>query len=269
VSARLAAITAFRLTTEAPERLALFYAGLGFDIGKPVDIPAEEIALLGLQGRGTRLSMRIGHQRVDLDHFEQAGRPYPMSSTAADLCFQHFALVTDDAGAAWTCARSLGARSISTEGPVMLPAESGGVTAIKFRDPEGHPLEFLQFPSGTDTNWRGKGVLGIDHSAISVADTAVSRAFYEALCLVDRGATVNRGPAQDRLDGLRDVIVDVVPLLPLEISPHLELLGYRAPIGRPSRASAPNDIAATRSVWAADCDALLHDPDGHLHLFRK
>lgn len=29
-----------------------------------------------------------------------------------------------------------------------LPESSGGVTAFKFRDPDGHPLELLAFPDG-------------------------------------------------------------------------------------------------------------------------
>ena len=135
------------VTTAMPERLAAFDAGLGFVVGKPVTIAAEEMALLGLEGSGTRVPMRIGDQQVDLDRFDQAGRAYPADIAATDLRFQHCALVTDDAQTAWMRARALGATPISTGGPVTLPAASGGVTAIKFRDPEGHPLEFLQFPA--------------------------------------------------------------------------------------------------------------------------
>ena len=87
--------------------------------------------------------------RVDLECFDRPGRAYPPSATACDLVFQHFALVTDDAEAAWRRrALEAGATPISREGPVTLPASGGGVTAIKFRDPEGHPLEFLEFPAG-------------------------------------------------------------------------------------------------------------------------
>ena len=67
---------------------------------------------------------------------------------------------------------------ISRGGPVTLPKSAGGVTAVKFRDPEGHPLEFLQFPPGANPDWKGAGVMGIDHSAISVSDVAASRRFY-------------------------------------------------------------------------------------------
>ena len=89
--------------------------------------------------------------------FRSKGHPYPENATAADLCFQHFALVTRDAAAAWERARAHGATPISIGGPVTLPASAGGVTAVKFRDPEGHPLEFLQFPSAAENAGEASG----------------------------------------------------------------------------------------------------------------
>jgi catechol 2,3-dioxygenase-like lactoylglutathione lyase family enzyme len=269
VSAELAAIIAFRLTTAEPERLVRFYQGLGFAVGDRERIPDEEIALLGLAPGGTRLPLRLGEQRVDLDSFDHPGRPYPARATSADLFFQHLALVTDDASAAWTLAAALGAIPISTDGPVRLPASSGGVTAVKFRDPEGHPLELLQFPPESRSRWRGAGLIGIDHSAISVSDVDASRSFYEALELSAHGPTLNRGPTQEALDGLPGVEVDVVPMMPRREPPHLELLGYRKSLCHAADPLEANDVAATRIVWAADRDALIRDPDGHLHLLGR
>jgi catechol 2,3-dioxygenase-like lactoylglutathione lyase family enzyme len=269
VTARVSAITAFRLTTSRPDRLASFYRGLGFTIGVPEPIGGEEMALLGLERGGSRLPLRLGAQRLDLDCFEVPGRPYPADATAADLCFQHLALVTDDAAAAWRHAAALGALPISDQGPVKLPAATGVAAAVKFRDPEGHPLELLQFPPQSAARWHGTGVLGIDHSAISVSEIPASRRYYEALGLSVHGPTLNQGPTQTALDGLAGVEVDVVPMLPHRAAPHLELLGYRKPSGRPAGETAANDIAATRIVWAADRDRLVRDPDGHLHLLRR
>ncbi len=268
VSAELVAISAFRLTTAEPERLAHFYRELGFKVGERVAIPGDEIALLGLACGGTRLHLHLGEQRLDLDEFEAPGRPYPAGATSADLCFQHLALVTDDAAAAWARAEALGALPISTHGAVQLPASAGDVTAVKLRDPEGHPLELLQFPPESGSRWRGAGLLGIDHSAISVSDAGTSRRFYEGLGLSVRGPTLNQGVTQAALDGLSDPIVDVVPMMPRRDTPHLELLAYRTPRGRPAGRLEANDVAATRIVWLADRDALLRDPDGHLHLLR-
>jgi catechol 2,3-dioxygenase-like lactoylglutathione lyase family enzyme len=259
------AIACFRLVAADPMRLAAFYRTIGFDVGEAAPIPAADMKLLGLPGAGSRTVMSLGRSRVDLDSFDQPGCPYPNDTTACDLVFQHLALVTDDAEAAWCRARDAGATPISRDRPVTLPRSAGGVTAVKFRDPEGHPLEFLQFPRGANPDWKGKGIMGIDHSAISVRDVAVSRRFYARHGLSEAGATVNHGPTQDTLDGLDGVEVEVVPMNPTDKSPHVELLGYRHPVGRAISPVAVNDIAATRMVWRSDDDALVRDPDGHFH----
>ena len=262
------AITAFRLVTAEPAALARFYAALGFTIGERHPVAPAEMAMLGLTGTGTRLPLTLGDQRIDLDRFSVPGRAYPRDANAADLMFQHFALVTRDPAAAWARALAAGATPISRGGPVTLPAASGGVTAAKFRDPDGHPLEFLFFPD----NGRGVGGDGvvdrIDHSAISVIDATASIAFYADRGLVVGDETVNHGPAQVVLDGLDDVRVRVVPLQPIVRPPHLELLAYRHPIPRPHPPWSANDIAATRLVWDAGTTGLTRDPDGHLHQYK-
>ena len=148
---------------------------------------------------------------------------------------------------------------------------SGGVQAFKFRDPDGHPLELLQFPTDkTPDAWRhrrrlgGQIGFGIDHSAISVADAEASAAFYRPRGLDTGKRTVNEGPAQQRLDGLAAVEVAVVPMKPQAGTPHLELLGYRTPKGQSGPALQANDVAATRIVWRGNAARLISDPDGHL-----
>ena len=164
---------------------------------------------------------------------------------------------------------AIGGRPISSDGPVQLPLSTGVAAAAKFRDPEGHPLEVLQFAPQSAGRWPGTGLLGIDHSAISVSDVDASCHFYEALGLSVRGRKLNEGPTQVALDGLPSLEVDVVPMLPPRATPHIELLGYRYASGRSARQVEANDIAATRIVWASDRDRLLRDPDGHLHLLRR
>jgi catechol 2,3-dioxygenase-like lactoylglutathione lyase family enzyme len=260
----LRAIAGFRLVTANPELLMTFYRAIGFTAGDMASIPAEEMAGLGLEGAGRRRSMALGNSCLDLDSFDHPGRPYPDGTSASDLVFQHLALVIDDARAAWRCARDAGATPITRGEPVTLPQSSGGVTAVKFRDPEGHPLELLEFPAGSNASWQGKGMLGIDHSAISIANLAASLRFYEKHGLAQGKRTLNQGPAQAALDGLDGVEVDVLPMNPPDKPPHVELLRYRQPAGRPHPLLAANDVAATRIVWSADCDALVRDPDGHL-----
>ena len=89
--------------------------------------------------------------------------------------------------------------------------------------------------------------------------------FYACRGLSQAVATVNRGPSQDALHGLDGIKVDVEPINPPDKPPHVELLGYRHPIGRSISPIAVNDIAATRIVWRSNGDALVCDPDGHFH----
>ncbi len=259
------AIAGFRLVTNDLVRTAAFYRRIGFEVGEATPIPAADMKLLGLPGAGSRLAMWLRRSRVDLETFNHPGRPYPVETSACDLVFQHLALVTDDAAAAWRRARDAGATPISRERPVRLPESAGGVIAVKFRDPEGHPLEYLQFPRNANPDWKGTGIMGIDHSAISVSDVAANRRFYARHGLSEAGATVNHGSTQDVLDDLEGVEVEVVPMNPAGKTPHVEMLGYRHPVGRRFRPLAPSDIAATRIVWRSDADALVRDPDGHFH----
>jgi len=267
----LQAVAGFTLVTADLARLVQFYRGvLGFashGADKPID--HGEMALLGLSGPGRRQVLSLGDQTLWIDQFEQPGRPYPGDSDAASLWFQHLALVVDDMHSAY--GRLRGITPISQEGPQLLPCSSGGVQAFKFRDPDGHPLELLHFPDGkTPGAWRnqrrldGQIGLGIDHSAISVADAEASAAFYQALGLGIGERTLNEGPAQQRLDGLPGVEVAVVPMNPQGGMPHLELLGYRTPRGQAGPALQANDVAATRIVWRGQQARLISDPDGHL-----
>ena len=256
------AIAGFRIVTAEPELLVAFYQALGFAAAQVAPIPAAEMAMLGLEGPGWRRPLTLGASHLDLDSFDLAGNPYPDHTSASDLVFQHLALVTDDARAALR--RAVGATPITRGEPVTLPRSSGGVTAVKFRDPEGHPLELLEFPAGSNPSWPGRGIMGIDHSAISITDLAASQRFYEKHGLVEGKRTLNQGPAQVALDGLDGVEVDVLPMNPPDKPPHVELLGYRQPGGRPHRALAANDVAATRIVWSSNRDAIVRDPDGHL-----
>lgn len=268
---RLLRMIGFRLVTPDLARLTRFYAAvLGFSLDGPESpISISEGAQLGLSSGGRRQRLVLGEQSVTLEQFDAPGAPYPQDGGASSLWFQHLAIVVADIGAA---RQRLGdVVAISTGGPERLPASSGGVTAFKFRDPDGHPLELLQFPAAErPAHWRGRVAagrqigIGIDHSAISVADVAASVAFYAELGLVARQSTTNQGPEQGRLDGLTAPVVEVVPLDPVDPMPHLELLGYRPP-GAAGPARQANDVAATRLVWQGSAPAVLADPDGHVH----
>jgi catechol 2,3-dioxygenase-like lactoylglutathione lyase family enzyme len=237
------------------ETAAAFYArALGF---RPVGQIAADPALAALLGasRVRRLRMRLGGEEIELSECFPAGAAYPAKAAANDLCFQHIAIVAPDIATSFVQALAQGAVPITKGGPQKLPESSGGVIAWKFHDPDGHPLEFLQFPKHSSP--------GFDHSAISVADVARSVTFYESLGLVKAPATLNSGEAQDALDGLTGAVADVVALQPPQARPHVELLHYRAPPRGAPQAVAPPDIAADRMVFAGTGAAFLRDPDGH------
>lgn len=270
--APLRSILGFRLVTRDLPRLQRFYQEtLGFAADGPEQaIPSCELALLGVPGAGRRQALQQGEQLVALDQFDITGRPYPDDGDAASLWFQHLALVVADMAEAYR--RVAACTPISEAGPQHLPQSSGGVHAFKFRDPDGHPLELLQFPAGSRPSaWQGRAAvagqigLGIDHSAISVTDADASTAFYRSLGLEPGDRTVNHGPEQQRLDALAGVEMSVVPMQPASGTPHLELLGYRVPHGAAGPPSQVNDVAATRVVWQGARAALLRDSDGHIH----
>ncbi len=259
------------------DRATAFYvAALGFVAAPASDADPALAALLGV--RALRLvRLRRGRQALELSACDPPGALYPAHSLSNDLWFQHCALVTDDIDAAYARLGAHAFTPISRDGPQALP---GGIVAFKFRDPDGHPLELIQFPH-PDPRTAG----GIDHTALSVADPARSIAFYAArLGLAVQARQVNAGPAQDALDGLDDVRVDVIGLAPPSPAPHVELLGYRNPPGRAAAPARPSDIAASRMVFVAEARtddpraaaladgtrvALLRDPDGHALLLER
>jgi catechol 2,3-dioxygenase-like lactoylglutathione lyase family enzyme len=231
--------------------------------------------------------MRLGSEEIALVQFAAPGRPYIVNSRSDDLWFQHLAIVVSDMDAAYVHLSSNGAwQPISVGGPQTLPASSGAVRAFKFRDPDGHPLELLWLPPG-----RGRSVwqalrrsadaglfLGIDHSALSVASTRRSLAFYGSLGMRRVEQSANRGPAQSRLDGLQDARVRVTGLRPASpAGPGLELLAYRPP-GRAIGPAFVTDLSTdwvtvaalptrVRDAAAVIAPRVIADPDGHRLVF--
>ena len=207
--------------------------------------------------RGRRSMLRLGRQRIELLEFtDSAGRAYPPDSTSTDIWFQHVAIIVSDMRRAYQRVMlDQRFRPISRRGPVRLPDGSGGVTAFKFRDHDGHPLELLAFPAGqVPAEWRAAGgagcFLGVDHTAIAVSDTARSAEFFGSVFGFGAGArTENRGPEQDALDDVDGVRVSVTRLAPDRPVPRLELLNYHVGTRRPIPPdTASNDITATYSA---------------------
>jgi catechol 2,3-dioxygenase-like lactoylglutathione lyase family enzyme len=261
-------ILCIALTVTNLHRAERFYVdGLGFAVVHRGEADTDMAALLSAN-RVTTVELRRGGQTLVLQAFDPPGACYPADAASSDQAFQHFAIPVAEMDASLARLQPVKPLPISN-GPQHLPARSGGAVAFKFRDPDGHPLELIQFPDGHDD--------GIDHSAIVVTDAERSIAFYRDHLGFDVASSqINTGQEQDRLDGLSDVTVEVVALTSRQDAPHLELLAYWTPVIRPTRRLRPHDVAATRLVLEVDglpADAtylpdgkraaLIHDPDEH------
>ena len=245
-----------------PARAAAFYCqALGFEPGETLQIAGGGYGqLLGLpQGRFSLTRLHLGQETLEIfslheaDTEQTAGRPIPADSRSCDLWFQHLCLVTSDLEAALQRlqpALEQGLAQPVSRAPQTLPSwnrAAAGIRAFKFRDPDGHNLELLEFPPDKgDARWhQGSGLLGIDHSAISIADTAQSCRFYDDLLGLRLGGDgVNSGPTQDDLDNLEQTRVRITG----HRCPHgagIECLEYQAPnLGRPMPADlGPADLA--------------------------
>jgi len=256
--------------TDLAEAERYYVEALGFAATHRGDVDPAMAALLGAT-HVSAVTLRRGGQLLVLQAFQPQGTGYPADAVASDQVFQHFAIPVTDMATGYAKLPLHTPAPISAE-PQHLPARSGGAVAFKFRDPDGHPLELIQFPDQHDD--------GIDHSAIVVADVERSIAFYrDQLGLRVAARQTNTGVEQDRLDGLQGVTVEVVALTPEQPTPHVELLAYRNPPVRLGRKLAPRDVAATRlvlEIQALPDDAtrladggramLTHDPDGHAML---
>ena len=219
-------------------------------------------------------ALSLGGVVLRLTRFETPGAHYPAERAANDPWFQHFAIRVADMDEAYARISRWPISVISIGGPQQLPPSTGSVTAYKFRDPDGHPLE-LSFHPGEPATPSGSPFVTIEHSAIVVSDLDASIAFYVSqLGFVEVERLLNQGPAQWRLDGLDGALVDIVVLRPQGSGPHLELLHYRAPTSmRPPRTFSNSDLAATRLLIdlipvspnrSERSGRIVVDPDGHL-----
>ena len=174
-----------------------------------------------------------------------------------DRGFQHIAIIVSDMDQAYARLRRFGVEHAST-GPQTLPAwnqDAAGISAFYFRDPDRHFLEILHFPAGKGLDkWHQSGrlFLGIDHTAIVVANTETSLAFYrDALGLRVVGQGENSGPEQERLNNVPGARLRITTLR-APAGPGIELLEYLAPHdGRPARDLGANDLAHWQTLLVA------------------
>ena len=259
-------IRGFALTVSNLDSAVAFYQeALGFKkVGERIVADRNYDYLTGVFGTRVRsATLQLGDERIELEQYlAPGGQPIPVDSRSNDLWFQHFAVVVSDMERAYEHLRAFPVQSISSA-PQTIPESNkaaAGIKAYKFKDPDGHPLELLWFPTDKGkAKWQsadGRLFLGIDHSAIGISSTERSTAFYRDLIgLTVAGGTTNTGMTQEQLDNAFGAVVRITGLRPdRSESPGLEFLQYVNPSGgRPSPiALRPNDLVLTRTVIQVD-----------------
>jgi len=253
--------------------------------------------VFGLRVRVARL--QLGDEFLELTEYLAAkGRPAPVDSRSNDRWFQHVAIIVSDMDAAYQRLREHKVQFVSS-GPQRLPdwnKNATGIRAFYFRDPDGHPLEILEFPPDKGrAKWHRASdalFLGIDHTAIVVADTEASLRFYrDVLGFQIVGEGENYGTEQEHLNNVFGARLRITSLRASD-GPGVELLEYLAPrdgrlypadeksndlvhwqtelralnvrdtLALLGRAGAPMVSSCVVTLASGDA-AIVRDPDGH------
>lgn len=267
---------------DADRSIAFFRSVLDFALVSDEEVTGDEYdrrtGVFGVRLRVVKL--KLGSEVVELTEFlTPRGRPYPADTRSNDRWFQHAAIVVRDIDEGYKRLRQHKVQHVS---PAVqtLPEwnkAAAGIRAFYFKDPDGHPLELIQFPAGKgDPRWQkptDRLFLGIDHTAVVVADTDASLTFYrDQLGLKVVGESENSGPEQERLNAVFGARLRITTLK-AEAGPGVELLEYFAPLdGRaPLVDQRANDLWHTRTllrgrVPTGEPSAALppaFDPDRH------
>jgi catechol 2,3-dioxygenase-like lactoylglutathione lyase family enzyme len=228
------------------DRSVAFYRDvLSFEpVGEPVEVSGGDwehlLGVFGLRARIQRL--RLGAEEIELiAYLAPRGRPGPADSRSNDRWFQHIAIITSDMDGAYRHLRSHGVAHASS-GPQRLPdwnPGAAGIEAFYFKDPDSNMLEILAFPPGKgEARWQAADrlFLGIDHTAIVVADTGASLELYrDTLGLKVAGEGENWGAEQEHLNNVFGARLRITALRASSGGPAIELLEYLAPRdGRPT-----------------------------------
>ena len=207
------------------------------------------------------VTLQLGAETIELTQcLKHPGRPIPPDSRSNDRWFQHLAIVVSDMDRAYRHVRQHSLLQIPN--PQTLPdwnPVAGGIQALYFQDPDGHNLELLHFPTAKAApKWQQPTTdlfLGIDHTAIVVADTAASRVFYcDLLGLELKQESKNFGSEQELLSGIAAVKVRISSLT-AAAGVGIELLEYLEPTdGR----SIPPDTESN-DLWCLQTKIVVAD----------
>jgi len=253
-------VDAIGITVYDMDRAVDFYSKvLTFEKVSDTEVAGESYehleGVFGLRMRVVR--MRLGDEFIELtEYLAPKGRPIPVDSRSNDRWFQHIAIIVSDMDKAYARLRQNKVEHASS-GPQRLPdwnKNAAGISAFYFKDPDGHPVEVLQFPAdkGADQWHRpsDKLFLGIDHTAIVVADTDASVKFYrDLLGMHVAGESENYGTEQEHLNNVFGAHLRITALRGAS-GPGIELLEYLAPRdGRPFPSDEQaNDVVHRQTV---------------------
>ncbi|PIQ09431.1 MAG: glyoxalase [Ignavibacteriales bacterium CG18_big_fil_WC_8_21_14_2_50_31_20] len=199
----------------------------------------EYSALVNINDAAIQIAkLKLGEEQIELiDFISPEGKAYPEDSKSNDLWFQHIAIITNNMDSAYAWLKINDVNNISVE-PQRLPdwnKNAGGIKAFYFKDPDGHPLEILEFPSDKgNPKWHKKSnklFLGIDHTAIAVSNTVESLKYYrDILGMEVGGESENYGIEQERLNNVEGAHLRITGLHP-DFGPGIEFLNYIQPKG--------------------------------------
>jgi len=233
------AVDSVDMTVSDMDRAVDFYSRvLSFKKVSDTEVAGETYenleGVFGVRMRVVR--MQLGDEFIELtEYLAPKGRPITAGARSNDRSFQHIAIIVSDMDKAYAWLRQNKVEYASS-GPQRLPnwnSNASGIKAFYFKDPDGHPLEILQFPPGKGVKkWHRPSnnlFLGIDHTAIVVGDTEESLRFYrDLLGMRIVGESENYGTEQEHLNNVFGAHLRITSLR-AGFGPGVELLEYLSP----------------------------------------
>src|SRR6201998_2438946 len=233
------AVDSVDITVSDMDRAVDFYSRvLSFKKVWDTEVAGETYENLeGVFGARMRVvRMQLGDEFIELtEYLAPKGRPITAGARSNDRSFQHIAIIVSDMDKAYAWLRQNKVAHASS-GPQRLPdwnRNASGIKAFYFKDPDGHPLEILEFPPDKGAEkWHrpsDKLFLGIDHTAIVVWDTDASVKFYrDLLGMHVAGESENYGTEQEHLNNVFGARLRITALRAAQ-GPGIEFLEYLAP----------------------------------------